>query len=450
MYTYFHNDTGAKNERRWTSSYPWNAMSGACSGLRLFAQCAFSSIYNFIQSYIQCRMAGLHEDAIAKNERGWTSYPRNATSGACSGLYKNTDAKNEQRRTSYPRNAAIGECENPGEQIDENNPCDNAHKNTEARNSRRRSCYSQNATSGACSELIVAKNRTPRPDDFLTQIPEHIRNGIGKYGTELVGNISDTSDSINDAMSTLRDYVVSLDLPTHQTYHTFEDNVNLKEHTAIQTIKYGPMFSHISQSYPNHLVIPIVAMNELYVSCLGGDGSDRVFETPHIDGLFAWLPWCIVLRSIVAIQGNSDVHTIFPLSNNTYTLETGYYVAFDYNRSLHYICGNDGISSTRVDQSLPTPDTRARIILKLHYLVFPQWLPYCVSRAYVWIHGTYNAFLRGLFLKSQFSAEQIATKTPERIYDKWIAFCIQNGTILYVKVFMLLLYLFMKLNYIFG
>ena len=382
MYTYFHNDTGAKNER----SYPWNATLGACSGLCLFAQCAFSSIYNFIQSYIQCRMAG---------------------------LYKNTDAKNEQRRTSYPRNAAIGECENPVEQRDEN-------------------------------------NRTPRPDDFLTQMPEHIRNGIGKYGTELVGNISDTSDSINDAMSTLRDYVVSLDLPTHQTYHTFEDNVNLKEHTAIQTIKYGPMFLHISQSYPNHLVIPIVAMNELYVSCLGGDGSDRVFETPHIDGLFAWLPWCIVLRSIVAIQGNSDVHTIFPLSNNTYTLETGYYVAFDYNRSLHYICGNDGISSTRVDRSLPTPDTRARIILKLHYLVFPQWLPYCVSRAYVWIHGTYNAFLRGLFLKSQFSAEQITTKTPERIYDKWIAFCIQNGTILYVKVFMLLLYLFMKLNYIFG
>jgi hypothetical protein len=28
----------------------------------------------------------LREDAIAKNERGWTSYPRNATSGACNGL----------------------------------------------------------------------------------------------------------------------------------------------------------------------------------------------------------------------------------------------------------------------------------------------------------------------------------------------------------------------------
>ena len=28
----------------------------------------------------------MHEDAIAKNERGWPSYPRNATSGACSGL----------------------------------------------------------------------------------------------------------------------------------------------------------------------------------------------------------------------------------------------------------------------------------------------------------------------------------------------------------------------------
>lgn len=288
----------------------------------------------------------------------------------------------------------------------------------------------------------------PRPDAFLKQTPEYILNGIGKYGNELAGNIyNDTSSSITEAITTLHTYIQSLNLPTHQTYHTFEDSIGLKEHTAIQTIKYGPLFSHISQSYPNYLVIPIVAMNEVYVSCLGGDGSDRVFETPHIDGLFAGLPWCNVLRCIVAIQGNRDIHTIFPLSNNTYTLETGDYVGFDYNRSLHYICGNDGIEHSG---AVNTHDPRARIILKLHYLVFPEWLPYGISRMYVWIHGTYNAFLRGLFLKSQFSADQFATKTPERTYDKCIAFSIQQGTILYVKLFLLGLYSSIQLRKIFG
>jgi hypothetical protein len=37
----------------------------------------------------------VHEGAIAKNERGWPSYPRNATSGACSGLNAAQGSPNE-------------------------------------------------------------------------------------------------------------------------------------------------------------------------------------------------------------------------------------------------------------------------------------------------------------------------------------------------------------------
>jgi hypothetical protein len=45
----------------------------------------------------------LHEDAIAKNERGWTSYPRNATSGACSGLQTGFYAKRASCDVRYSR-----------------------------------------------------------------------------------------------------------------------------------------------------------------------------------------------------------------------------------------------------------------------------------------------------------------------------------------------------------
>jgi hypothetical protein len=41
--------------------------------------------------------AELREDAGAKNERRWTSYPRNATAEACSGLREDAGARNSRR-----------------------------------------------------------------------------------------------------------------------------------------------------------------------------------------------------------------------------------------------------------------------------------------------------------------------------------------------------------------
>jgi hypothetical protein len=110
-------------------------------------------------------------------------------------------------------------------------------------------------------------------------------------------------------------------------------------------------------------------------------------------------------------------------------------------------------------------DTRKRIILKLHYLVYPEWLPVWVSRVYVEIHGKYNAFLRGLFLKSQFTYEtpnvvspgiphlrRIMTlekeeeKIEETVLQRWISAFINNGTTLYVKLFLIGLYLYNNLR----
>ena len=265
-------------------------------------------------------------------------------------------------------------------------------------------------------------------------MPDYLREGIGKYGNEIHGSLTDTEST---PVQTLHAYIESLGIPTYKTFHTFEDCLPSLEHTALQHIKYSDVCKNIVIAHPKHILVPIVSMNELYVSCIGADGSDRVFETPHIDGLFAWLPWCIVYRVIVSIQGNRHVDTVFPLSQNKYTLETGDYVAFDYNRSIHYIVG-----TTPTEPGLPI-DTRKRIILKLHYLVYPEWLPVWISRVYLSIHGNYNAFLRGLFLKSQFSINDTMTleNEPETTTQRWISACINHGTTLYVKVFLIGLYL---------
>ena len=281
------------------------------------------------------------------------------------------------------------------------------------------------------------------PSHSLT-MPAYIQEGIGKYGNEISGTLSK-----KDSIETLRNYIESLDLPTNKTYHTFEDCLSRPEYNALQDIKYSEICARLSHAHPKHILTPIVSMNELYVSCIGADGSDRVFETPHIDGFFAWLPWCIVYRVVVSIQGNRQVDTVFPLSQHKYTLETGDYVAFDYNRSIHYIVGNSPSAKTLVD-------TRKRIILKLHYLVYPEWLPVWVSRVYVEIHGNYNAFLRALFLKSQFTYETPNVVSPgilhlrrimtlekeETVLQRWISAFINNGTTLYVKLFLIGLYLY--------
>jgi hypothetical protein len=260
------------------------------------------------------------------------------------------------------------------------------------------------------------------------KIPEHIRSRIVPFGYEISGKIKEDASS---SLDVLCDYIQSLDLSSHNTFHTFEECLPEKEHSAIQNIKYSSMIMSIAVQFPKHIITPIVSMNELYVTCLGAEGSDRVFETPHIDGLFAWLPWCTILRSVVSIQGNRGVDTVFPLSQHTYTLETGDYVAFDYNRSIHYIYGNT------------VSDNRRRIVLKLHYLVYPEWMPVWVSRIYIWIHGRYNAFLRGLFLKSQIpSVKAEPSAQSNGFVQTCIAGFINGGTNLYVKLFLICLYVY--------
>lgn len=273
---------------------------------------------------------------------------------------------------------------------------------------------------------------TCKSNENILRMPEYLRKGIGKYGSEIYGRFKEVDQQEQKYLGILRNYVNTLDLPVSKTYHAYESDLPFSASHSIHMIKYSVPYWHIFESNPGRIVRGIHEMNEIYVSSIGGQGSDRVFETPHIDGIFAWLPWCRTYRCIVAIQGNRGVDTIFPLSNNTYTLETGEYVAFDYNRAIHYIAGNSSIM-----------DDRLRIILKLHYIATPQWMPSFVANLYILIHGKYNAFLRGLFLQSQIEDVPSEKRESETSRIKmWISAMINGGTTIYLRLFLVALFFY--------
>lgn len=174
-------------------------------------------------------------------------------------------------------------------------------------------------------------------------------------------------------------------------------------------------------------ILPISEMNELYISSIGAGGSDKVFETDHLDGPFFFLPFCKVYRCIACINANSSIYTSFPITGEKYFLQKNEFLAFDYNRDVHSICQDSTIK-----------DDSSRILLKLHYIVYPTYLPMFVVHFYKNLHVKYNNFMRYMFIHSQIpgkeSEHSLTSKESERsltskesdIYDETVFECYVN------------------------
>jgi len=219
----------------------------------------------------------------------------------------------------------------------------------------------------------------PEPHRFLPpldRMPEPIQTVIGKYGDEIHGYLGNThsNPADNQAVEILRKYM--LDKPV--SFQSYVDELPEEEKQSVRELVYGTIYHTIRETYPNHRVLPILAMNQIVC-------STPMLNTLHINGIFAaaltfLYPGTTVLRCLVGIQGNNSVDTVFPLSGNTYTMDTGNFLAFDYNRSVHYITKNER-----------THDGRNRVVLKLHYVVFPTHRPIWVGKCVANLHGSYNA-----------------------------------------------------------
>jgi hypothetical protein len=69
-----------------------------------------------------------------------------------------------------------------------------------------------------------------------------------------------------------------------------------------------------------------------------------------------------VFRSIVAVNPNKQITTIFPSTGERLTLSDGDVACFDFNREIHRI------------EKVEYPDQPRRYCLKVHYVVYPAAL----------------------------------------------------------------------------
>ena len=258
------------------------------------------------------------------------------------------------------------------------------------------------------------------------------------------------------------------------TFHEFESNLPSHLINSINIIKEGTIKYQILLNNNNNNnnimkvgILPISEMNELYISSIGAGGSDKVFETDHLDGPFFFLPFCKVYRCIACINANSSIYTSFPITGEKYFLQKNEFLAFDYNRDVHSIC-----------QDLSIKDDSSRILLKLHYIVYPTYLPMFVVHFYKNLHVKYNNFMRYMFIHSQIPGKEsercLTSKESERcltskesdIYDETVferyvnkicdiyrsksiiknglAYGINFGTVVYCRMFSIVSKLFLK------
>jgi hypothetical protein len=176
----------------------------------------------------------------------------------------------------------------------------------------------------------------------------------------LEGEINDTNEI--KYIDTIRNYIKDKNIDKTKTYHTFEDNLPPKIKMSFNKLKNGTIMNNLKEILANYNIINVTEMNELATSAIGSDGSDKVFENIHVDGLYAVYPFCILFRCILGITGNNSIETIFPLDDKNITIKTNKYLLFDYNRICHYIKKNN------------INDNSHRIILKIHYAAIPKIL----------------------------------------------------------------------------
>ena len=172
----------------------------------------------------------------------------------------------------------------------------------------------------------------------------------------------------------IQKYIENVEYNKLCTYHSYENCLPQNINNKLHIIKNGTILETLYSNYKNTNIESIVEMNEIYVSTIGSTGSDKVFESQHLDGPFWGLLGCNVYRCILAIQGNRDIITKFPSQQKSYVVDTYDFLAFDYNRDIHYILKND------------STDNRTRMILKLHYIVCKKWVPRYIIIFYSKLH----------------------------------------------------------------
>lgn len=169
---------------------------------------------------------------------------------------------------------------------------------------------------------------------------------------------------------------------THWWFTEIEDELK-----ACYDVLNMMVMRKVKEYHSTFSVMPISEMNEVYVSSSSNNiyNSDTVFYTKHIDGPYYLFPFCSVYRTILSLNENENITTVFPTSNSSFTLSNGEFVSFDFNRDIHYISCKNKVTEN------------PRVTLKLHYLLYPKCM-YLFALILYKINVMYDRNARSLFL----------------------------------------------------
>ena len=138
-------------------------------------------------------------------------------------------------------------------------------------------------------------------------------------------------------------------------------------------------------------IMSISDMDQLYIPSINVSSSSDVNEQKQqkigfYDGPFFFLPYCHVYKCIVGIQGNDCIHSFFPDENKDLLIHRNEFVAFNYNRDAHYVYKSE--NNNDEDYTIIAEDEC--IMLKLHYIIFPTFLPIFIVNIYKKLHIWFN------------------------------------------------------------
>ena len=186
--------------------------------------------------------------------------------------------------------------------------------------------------------------------------------------------------------------------------HYYETDANKFIRSAIQRIRCSTMiYDTIMERWGEGMCVShAIEMNEMYSSRLrgaGGDaGSDAVFQVNHIDGPFWFVPGLTMVRLIVTLYNETNIKT--NLKGRVVQCGAGEFLAHDYNRDLHFIFGEQ------------TSD-QLRYVLKLHYVLYPDWMPAILVDVYKGSNVIWNSAARRLFVFT------LNPTTPIQSFASW-------------------------------
>ncbi len=241
--------------------------------------------------------------------------------------------------------------------------------------------------------------------------------------TNICKDAMNDDESRQNDLKIIRDWSLKQDIVTEKTSsHFWVSDLPPVQREAFNRCAYSTIINRMFRNNfsDRHYELDIIhGMNEVYITGPSREeqtfNSDQIFYTKHVDGPYGLMPFVSVFRCIVGMDENHVTSTKFPSVGLKKAAREGDVLAFDFNREVHYI---------ESDLSKKSISDKFRVVLKLHYCVYPKILAPIGWLAHA-LNVKYNQTFRALFLK---------TINPITVFEKALAFNVVVNTTLFNTV----------------